>query len=93
MSCSAHAGLSSSGYQTIPQWTTVSTSVPGRIREIIGLRMSASMNSVRRSSPPEGRVSMPQRKLTSSSPSRCRATAVPQWLETPVISTRGPIAA
>ncbi len=47
MSCSARAGLPGVGYQTIPQWTTVSGSVAGISREISGLRRSASMNSVR----------------------------------------------
>ena len=47
ISCSARAGLPGSGYQRIPQWTTVSTSVAGSSRESTALRMSASMKSVR----------------------------------------------
>ena len=41
------AGLPGSGYQRIPQWTSVSASVEGSSRESSGLRMSASMKSVR----------------------------------------------
>ena len=90
MSCSARAGLSGSGYQTIPQWTTTSGSSPGRIREMTGLRMSASMNSVRSRSASGATVSMPARWDTAGSRSSVRASSRPQWLAIPAMTTRLP---
>ena len=59
ISCSARAGSPGSGYQRIPQCTTVSTPVVGSRRESAALRMSASMNSVRSRSSGGWRVSIP----------------------------------
>ena len=90
ISCSARAGLPGSGYQRIPQWTTVSTPVAGSSRESVALRMSASMKSVRTSSGGGGPVSIPAMYSTSGSRSSRRASSAPQLLETPVIATRRP---
>ena len=49
MSCIARGDMPGPGCRTIWLWTTVSTSVGGISRPITGLRMSASMNSVRSS--------------------------------------------
>ena len=59
ISCRARGGRPGSGYQRIPQWTTVSTPVAGSSRASTGLRMSASMKSVRSSSAAGGRLSIP----------------------------------
>ena len=50
MSWSARAGFPGSGYQWMPQWTTVSGSIAGSRRERVGVRASVSTNSVRSSS-------------------------------------------
>ena len=84
------AGLSGSGYQRIPQWTTVSAPVPGSSRESSGPRMSASIKSVRSSSTGGGTVSIPARYSIDGSRSSLRASSAPQWLATPVITTRRP---
>ena len=78
ISCRARAGRPGSGYQRIPQWTTVSTSVAGSSRESTALRMSASMNSVRASSAGGGRVSIPAMYATAGSRSSRRASSAPQ---------------
>ena len=68
----------------------MSTSVAGSSRESTGLRMSASMKSVRTSSGGGAPVSIPAMYSTSGSRSSRRASSVPQWLEIPVIATRRP---
>ena len=59
ISWSTRGGRPGSGYQRIPQCTTVSTSVEGSRRESVELRRSASMNSVATSSAGGGRESIP----------------------------------
>ncbi len=76
------------GRRRILLWTTVSTRVCGSSLPISGLRMSASMKSVRSSRASGGRSSRPATYSISGSDSSRRASSVPRKLPTPVISTR-----
>ena len=90
MSCRARAGLPGSGYQRIPQWTTVSASVAGQqageqraadvgLDEVGPLELAGG-----------GALSIPARYSTVGSRSSRRASSAPQWLATPAITTRRP---
>jgi hypothetical protein len=79
MSCALRGDIcSAAGRRTIWLWTIVSTPVGGISRAITGLRMSASMNSVRSRATFGLRVSSPTMYSTSGSDSSRRASSVPR---------------
>src|SRR3954452_17517329 len=91
MSCIARAAMPAPGCRTIWLCTTVSISVCGISLPIIGLRMSASMKSVRSSRVRGGRASRPATYSTLGSRSSRRASSLPRRVDTPVIRTRRPL--